>query len=127
MLSPRWASRQKPGWISTHETNTYQANAFQPNWGPTIFQSASEIAQNTLLRERLNEILATAPAEKEWWEQRKSEIQSDFMRELDEEKSPEVSASKPVRTGSDDDAVIVEGGGPAAAAGKSKKKGKGKQ
>ncbi|KAF2797867.1 hypothetical protein K505DRAFT_322249 [Melanomma pulvis-pyrius CBS 109.77] len=113
-----------------------EANAFAPNWGQTIFQSASEMAQNTQIRDRLTDILATSSSEKEWWEKRKAAIQSDFMKELDEEKkgpiteaerNSSVSSAKPVpRMGSDDDAVIVEGGGPAEKAAKAKKKGKGK-
>lgn len=107
-----------------------EANAFSANWGQTIFQSASEMAQNTHIRERLTEILATAPAEKEWWEKRKATIQSEFMKELDEEKKgqstgpPSVTSSASVVKGSDDDAVIVEAGGPAEKGGKGKKKGK---
>lgn len=62
-----------------------QANAFAPNWGQTIFQSASEMAQNNHIRERLSEINSKLPAEQEWWAQRKSSIQSSFMKELDEE------------------------------------------
>ena len=81
---------------STH-TNVAQANAFAPNWGQTIFQSASEMAQNTHIRERLAEITSKASEEKEWWEKRKAAIQSDFMKELDEEK---------VKS-SEDDAVLV--------------------
>jgi translocation protein SEC66 len=64
-----------------------EANAFAPNWGQTIFQSASEMAQNNHIRERLAEITAKAPAEKEWWEKRRTDIQSEFMKELDEEKA----------------------------------------
>ena len=64
-----------------------QANAFAPNWGQTIFQSASEMAQNNHIRERLAEITAKAPAEKEWWEKRRTDIQTEFMKELDEEKA----------------------------------------
>jgi translocation protein SEC66 len=64
-----------------------EANAFAPNWGQTIFQSASEMAQNNHIRERLAEITAKAPAEKEWWEKRRAVIQSEFMKELDEEKA----------------------------------------
>lgn len=64
-----------------------QANAFAPNWGQTIFQSASEMAQNNHIRERLAEITAKAPAEKEWWESRRASIQSEFIKELDEEKA----------------------------------------
>ncbi|KAL1794652.1 hypothetical protein ACET3X_006468 [Alternaria dauci] len=64
-----------------------EANAFAPNWGQTIFQSASEMAQNNHIRERLGEITAKAPAEKEWWEKRRTDIQTEFMKELDEEKA----------------------------------------
>lgn len=78
-----------------------QANAFAPNWGQTIFQSASEMAQNTHIRERLGEILSKAPEEKEWWERRRAQIQSDFMTELDEEKLKSGKSS-------DDDAVLVD-------------------
>ncbi|KAJ4322036.1 Translocation protein S66 [Neodidymelliopsis sp. IMI 364377] len=63
-----------------------EANAFAPNWGQSIFQSASEMAQNNHIRERLNEILAKAPEESQWWNSRRAAIQGDFMKELDEEK-----------------------------------------
>ncbi|OAL55760.1 translocation protein-like protein sec66 [Pyrenochaeta sp. DS3sAY3a] len=89
-----------------------EANAFAPNWGQTIFQSASEMAQNTHIRERLGEILSKAPEEKEWWEKRKANIQTDFMKELDEEK---------VKS-SEEDAVLVEAGGPVGSVGKGAKK-----
>lgn len=99
-----------------------KANAFAPNWGQTIFQSASEMAQNTLIRKRLDELQSTIPAEKEWWEKRKAGIQSDFMKELEAEK--EASADvKPVQRSSDEDGVIVPSGGPADVSAK-KKKGK---
>jgi translocation protein SEC66 len=74
-----------------------EANAFVPNWGQTIFQSASEMAQNNHIRERLAEIESKAPAEKEWWENRRAGIQSEFMKELDDEKAK-----------SEEDAVMVE-------------------
>lgn len=80
------------------------------------------MAQNTHIRERLTEILATAPAEKEWWEKRKATIQSEFMKELDEEKKGQ--STGPPSVTSNDDAVIVEAGGPAEKSGKSKKKAK---
>lgn len=64
-----------------------EANAFAPNWGQTIFQSASEMAQNNHIRERLDEITSKLPAEKEWWEKRRASIQSDFMKELEEEEA----------------------------------------
>lgn len=91
------------------ESNTSQANAFAPNWGQTIFQSASEMAQNTHIRERLGEIMSKSTEEKKWWESRKAMIQSDFMKELDEEKTKS----------SEDDAVLVDAGGPAGSVGKS--------
>ncbi|KYK55416.1 hypothetical protein DCS_07379 [Drechmeria coniospora] len=85
-----------------------EANALAPNWGPTIFQSAHEIAANTKLRERLEEIEAQAASEKQWWEKRRGQIQSEFMKELD-------TSAKGV---SEDDAVLVE------TPGKSGKKGR---
>lgn len=72
------------------------------------------MAQNTHIRERLGEILSKAPEEKEWWEKRKTNIQTDFMKELDEEK---------VKS-SEEDAVLVEAGGPAGSVGKGGKKAK---
>ncbi|PSN69600.1 translocation protein-like protein sec66 [Corynespora cassiicola Philippines] len=109
-----------------------EANAFAPNWGQTIFQSASEMAQNTHIRDRLTEILATTDSEKEWWEKRRATIQSDFMKELDEEKVKSPTTTEGSVTGSvtgsvagsvnGDDAVLVEGGGPADKTTKSKKK-----
>ncbi|KAF2730052.1 hypothetical protein EJ04DRAFT_545972 [Polyplosphaeria fusca] len=114
-----------------HETQTdirdvmQEANAFTPGWGNFIFQSANEMAHNKQTREKLAEFNNTRASEKEWWDQRKATIQSDFMKELDDEKSEAASApaAKPAaKIGSDDDAVIVESGGPAEKAGKSKKK-----
>ncbi|KFA64137.1 hypothetical protein S40285_00844 [Stachybotrys chlorohalonatus IBT 40285] len=89
-----------------------EANALVPNWGQFIFQSANEIAANTKLRERLAEIQAQADTEKEWWDKRKSQIQNEFMKEL--EGSEKSSTTAP----SEDDTVLV------ATPGKSKKGGK---
>jgi translocation protein SEC66 len=89
-----------------------QANAFAPNWGQTIFQSASEMAQNTHIRERLGEIMSKSAEEKKWWESRRAMVQADFMKELDDEK----------KKGSEDDAVLVEAGGPTGNVGKKGKK-----
>lgn len=44
------------------------------------------MAQNTHIRERLAEILSKGPEESAWWNARRSAIQGDFMKELDEEK-----------------------------------------
>ncbi|RKF58413.1 Translocation protein sec66 [Erysiphe neolycopersici] len=60
-----------------------EANALQPNWGQTIFQSANEIAANTIVRGSLEEIQSHVDSEKKWWENRRKQIQSEFMKELD--------------------------------------------
>jgi len=101
-----------------------EANELAPNWGQTIFQSANEIAANTALRTRFDEIQSQTEAEKEWWEKRRAAIQADFMKELDAStqvpaKKSRISASKNF---SDEDAVIVES--PAGSEGGKKKKGK---
>ncbi|PHH84980.1 hypothetical protein CDD83_1083 [Cordyceps sp. RAO-2017] len=89
-----------------------EANALAPNWGPTIFQSAHEIAANTKLRQRLDEIQAQTESEKQWWEKRRGQIQSDFMKELDDSEKSSTKAT------SEDDAVLID------TPGKSGKKGK---
>ncbi|TAQ86538.1 hypothetical protein B7494_g5141 [Chlorociboria aeruginascens] len=98
-----------------------EANALAPNWGQTIFQSANEIAANTVLRKRLEEIQAQTESEKQWWEKRRASIQSEFMKELDAE-----SVKKPTTT-SDEDTILVEGGGPTTSEKGSIKKKKGKK
>lgn len=85
-----------------------QANALAPNWGQVIFQSANEVAANTMFRERLDQIHSKVEAEKEWWEQRRASIKDDFMKELDADANPadKVGAAK---AGSDeDDSVLVD-------------------
>lgn len=49
-----------------------EANALAPNWGQTIFQSANEIAANTMLRKRLGDITSQAETEKAWWAKRQA-------------------------------------------------------
>ncbi|RDW67711.1 hypothetical protein BP6252_09107 [Coleophoma cylindrospora] len=84
-----------------------EANALSPNWGQTIFQSANEIAANTMLRDRLDEIQAQTESEKQWWEKRRASIQSEFMKELDS--SAASSPTKiPQKAGSEDDTILVE-------------------
>ncbi|KAI0889993.1 Sec62/63 complex, subunit Sec66 [Annulohypoxylon maeteangense] len=99
-----------------------EANALAPGWGQTIFQSANEIAANTMLRTKLDEIESRAETDKEWWEKRREAIKKDFMRELDEESSTKGSVK-----GSDDDAVLVDSGTPASTPGGSRKKKGGKK
>ncbi|KAI1906543.1 Translocation protein S66 [Ophidiomyces ophidiicola] len=129
-----------------------EANAFVPGWGQTIFQSANEMALNTMFRQRVEDIQMTAKQEREWWDRKKASIQEGFMKELeqegqprlpapatgDKEKTPAGSTTGSVagdKLISDDDTVLVESGGPAVNAGgasgtggsgggKKKKKGK---
>ncbi len=112
--------------------DTEQANAFQPGWGQTIFQSANEMANNIALREKLNAIQSQVESEREWWEKRKASIQADFMKELDEEKERKGSMGGKVAEKSSDgeDGVLVErevggkSGGQGGGGGGKKKKGK---
>ncbi|KAK1081844.1 Translocation protein S66 [Friedmanniomyces endolithicus] len=113
-----------------------EANAFAPEWGQVIFQSANEMNQNLLIKQRMAEIQDTLESEKAWWDKKRAVIQSDFMKELEEADGKPAEEAKaadaaPVANkkngSSDDDAVIVEAGGPAQAqggSGKGKKKGK---
>ncbi|KAI0430628.1 Sec62/63 complex, subunit Sec66 [Xylaria sp. FL1042] len=94
-----------------------EANALAPGWGQTIFQSANEIAGNTILRTRLGEIEGRMEADKQWWEKRREAIKEEFMKELDED-----SAKGSAKAVSDDEAVHVESGSPAATPSKKKKK-----
>ncbi|SPJ83679.1 related to endoplasmic reticulum translocation complex chain SEC66 [Fusarium torulosum] len=60
-----------------------EANALAPNWGQSIFQSAHEMTANAAMRGSIEEILAQAESEKQWWEKRRGQIQTEFMKELD--------------------------------------------
>ncbi|KAL9132151.1 MAG: hypothetical protein Q9217_000085 [Psora testacea] len=111
-----------------------EANALQAGWGQTIFQSANEMVNNAIIREKVAEIQAKAKTDREWWDKERASIQSQFMKELDEDSvtAPEAKtvagATGSDRINSDEDAVLVEGGGPASsgsAAGKGAKKRKG--
>ncbi|THW64660.1 hypothetical protein D6D25_02009 [Aureobasidium pullulans] len=110
-----------------------EANALVPNWGQIIFQSANEIANNQLAKQRMEDIQFKLPEEKEWWDKRKQGIQTQFMKELDDEaagsRKGSVTSASNSRKGSvvsvagqkinsDEDAVLVETPGSA------KKKGK---
>ena len=97
-----------------------------------IFQSANEMVNNTLLREKINDIQAKGKEDREWWDKERASIQSRFMKELNEDvgAAEVVKAAGNDKGGSDEDAVLVEGGGPASsgsAAGKGGKKRKGKK
>lgn len=73
------------------------------------------MAQTALVRQRVAGLQAQAKTDREWWDKKKASIQSDFMKELEED----AAKSKPAvatgdRVASDEDAVLVEGGGPAS-------------
>ncbi|EED16018.1 translocation protein (Sec66), putative [Talaromyces stipitatus ATCC 10500] len=131
-----------------------EANAYVPNWGQVIFQSAREMDQNNLFRQRIEEYQSKVGEEVEWWTRRRAEIQEGFMKELDAEKagtttpaaaaavttaasatpakaeSTTVTAAPPSVTAvSDDDGVLVEAEVPKINSGTSsvKKKKKGKK
>ncbi|KAF5023923.1 hypothetical protein F66182_4003 [Fusarium sp. NRRL 66182] len=90
-----------------------EANALAPNWGQSIFQSAHEMTANAAMRSSVEEILSQADSEKEWWEKRRGQIQSEFMKELD---GSEQSAS--AKTASEEDAVVVNSPGKGKKGGK---------
>ncbi|KAM3550919.1 hypothetical protein ARSEF4850_008112 [Beauveria asiatica] len=78
-----------------------EANALAPNWGPIIFQSAHEIASHAKLRQSLADIHAQTAPEKQWWEKRRGNIQSAFIKELDHEAGadqPVVASSGPAKS-----------------------------
>ena len=66
------------------------------------------MANNALIRKRVEDIQSQVKTEREWWDKRRAKIQSDFMKELDEPKPLAINGSK----GSDEDGVLVESGGP---------------
>ncbi|KAL8984877.1 MAG: hypothetical protein Q9177_004587 [Variospora cf. flavescens] len=106
-----------------------EANALQPNWGQTIFQSANEMHHNAMLREKITSIQAKGKRDREWWDREKATIQSNFMKELgdgEKETAKPATVTGTDKVGSEEDAVMVEGGGPAAP-GSSKKKRKAKK
>ena len=56
---------------------------------------------NNKIRDHVEEIQSKTASEKEWWEKRREQISSEFMKELDEDKS----STKPH---SEDEAVLVD-------------------
>lgn len=100
-----------------------EANGLAPNWGQTIFQTANEIAANTMYQTKIEEIQAKTDAEKEWWEKRRSAISSEFMKELDEDAGARTTQPK---APSSEDGILVDVSSPGGESGASKKK-KGKK
>lgn len=77
------------------------------------------MANNLMLRKKVDAIQAQVDSERAWWEKRKATIQESFMKELDEEKRGSVSGAATgsvvagvveKEKGSDgsDDGVLVE-------------------
>lgn len=69
----------------------------------------------------MDDIQSKLPEEKEWWDKRKEGIQSQYMKELDDEAAGSRKGSVvsvPGQKSSDEDAVLIETPGSA------KKKGK---
>jgi translocation protein SEC66 len=70
--------------------------------------------QNEVLRNRIEAIQTAAKVEREWWDRKKSEMQADLMKEINDGSSTTSgTGSTSQKTGSDDDTVLVESGGPA--------------
>jgi translocation protein SEC66 len=124
-----------------------EANALAPNWGQTIFQSAGEMVQNQLLREKLDKIKSTIPEEKKAWEETREAARRELEGEAKTEKIniltvPAASATpastfaaRPATAGSsDEETVMVDApgsenasSGPATGGGGGKKKKKNKK
>ncbi|KAI9891032.1 MAG: translocation protein S66 [Vezdaea aestivalis] len=97
-----------------------EANAFSPDWGNTIFQTANEMAANAMLRTKVEEIQAQAKSEREWWDVKRTNIQTEFMKELNGPSDrPKSSGERP---GSEDDTVVLDPAGVKTST--KKKKGK---
>ncbi|KAL9112001.1 MAG: hypothetical protein Q9227_003621 [Pyrenula ochraceoflavens] len=105
-----------------------EANAFQPNWGQTIFQSANEMANRQLFSDKLAAIQKTVPKEKEKWDKQREAVREGFMKELDESEKAKREAEAAIaeaKRESDEDAVLVEKAEGGKEGGKKgKKKGK---
>jgi translocation protein SEC66 len=93
------------------------------------------MANNQLAKQRMEEIQSKLPEEKEWWEKKKAGIQSQFMKELEEEaagsrqgsvtsaptsRKGSITPATPQKANSDESAVLTETPGSA----KKKKKSK---
>ena len=70
-----------------------------------------------MFRQRADEIQAQVEAEKAWWQKRRAGIRTEFMKELDDEKTP-------AKTASEDEPVLVGADTPSAPGSTKKNKGK---
>ena len=57
---------------------------------------------NSKVRDKIRELQGQVDTEKQWWDKRREQIQSDFMKELDD--SEKSSTKNP----SEDEAVLVD-------------------
>ena len=71
-----------------------------------------------MFQKKLEEITAKTDAEKEWWEKRRAAIESDFMKELNED------GDKRPATAPSDDGILVDASSPGEGGASKKKKGK---
>ena len=95
------------------------------------------MVNNEAIRAKLAEIQAEGKSDHEWWEQKRATIQSNFMKELDQDTTLPPTTSSPgsgsvsiptvaglqsasTPANSDEDTVLVEGGGPATSGGSAK-------
>lgn len=86
------------------------------------------MVNNTIIRDKVAEIQAQGKVDRERWERERADIQSRFMKELDEDAATD-TRKKPDsdKVNSDEDAVLVESGGPAATGMASESKGSAKK
>lgn len=119
-----------------------EANALAPGWGQTIFQSASEMVQNHILKEKLAVHRQGIEEEKMMWNDKKERSRKELMGEAPAEGesaehfapvavTAEVGNTVPKTGSSDEDGVMVEtpenasvASGAGGGGGKKKKKGK---
>lgn len=90
-----------------------EANALHAGWGQSVFQSANEMVQNKMMKEKLEAVRGTVEIEKRNWEARREmsrreiegEVPAPAERVVAKEKAA-VPANK--AASSDEDAVLVE-------------------
>ncbi|KAL5337803.1 Pre protein translocase subunit Sec66-domain-containing protein [Aspergillus crustosus] len=75
-----------------------EANAYVAGWGQSIFQSANEIVQNEIVRERIEKHQKKLEEEKAWWDRKKASIQEGFLKELNAEKPASAAAATVAET-----------------------------
>ncbi|KAL0639616.1 Translocation protein S66 [Maublancomyces gigas] len=69
-----------------------EANAFKEGWGNTIFQTANEMANAQRIRDRTDEVVEQAAAERAWWDEKRKRSERELLGE----------------SNSDEDGVLVE-------------------